>query len=354
MRATMKAALSSAGGAVAATLSCESAVADRLAEPVLSAVICTYDRYDLLPDAIESLRRQDAAQSAIEVIVVDNSPEQSAAAEFGRRYAGIANLTYLTESTPGLANARNVALTAARGRIVAFVDDDAFASPSWAGALIAAHAAFGGRAGIVGGRVVPRWQGEKPAWLGPKLYGYLSLLDLGGERRELPEDASLVGCNLSFDREALIAAGGFATNLGRIGPPTTLLSNEETEICGRIRRAGRIAVYAPDALVEHIIHAERLTQAWFRRRAAWQAVSDLLAKPEDAPALAAKAARRLARPIAGWRRLRRVSDRETAEELQRDMVLLYDAAILALCGGEPEGADPAGRIGDLVRSLLRP
>jgi GT2 family glycosyltransferase len=244
-------------------------------------------------------------------------------------------------------------VTAARGRIVAFIDDDARASLCWAGALIAAHAAFAGRAGIVGGRVVPRWQGEKPAWLGPKLHGYLSLLDLGGERRKLPEGASLVGCNLSFDRTALIAAGGFATNLGRIGPQTTLLSNEEIEICGRLGRAGKIAVYAPDAEVEHVIHAARLTQAWFRRRAAWQAVSDLLAKPEDAPALAAKAARRLARPIAGWRRLRRVSDRDTAEELQRDMVLLYDAAILALCGGEPGGADPVGRVGDLVRSPVR-
>jgi GT2 family glycosyltransferase len=349
----MGTALSRAGGATTAAVSRESAAADRPAEPVLSAVICTYDRYDLLPDAIESLRRQDAAPGAIEIIVVDNSPQQGEAAEFGRRYAGIPNLTYLTEATPGLANARNVALAAARGRIVAFIDDDARASPCWAGALIAAHAAFAGRAGIVGGRVVPRWQGEKPAWLGPKLHGYLSLLDLGGELRELPEGASLVGCNLSFDREALTAAGGFATNLGRIGPPTTLLSNEEIEICARIRRAGKVAVYAPDAAVEHIIHAERLTQAWFRRRAAWQAVSDLLAMPEDAPALAAKAARRLARPIAGWRRLRRVSDRNTAEELQRDMVLLYDAAILALYGGEPGGADPVGRVGDLVRSLVR-
>jgi glycosyltransferase involved in cell wall biosynthesis len=324
-----------------------------LTEPVLSAVVCTYDRYDLLPDAIESLRQQDASPGAIEIIVVDNSPDQSKATEFGGRYAGVPGLAYLTEATSGLANARNVALTAARGRIVAFIDDDARALPSWAGALIAAHEAFAGRAGIIGGRVVPCWRGEKPAWLGPKLYGYLSLLDLGGARRELPEGASLVGCNLSFDRTALIAAGGFATNLGRIGPQTTLLSNEESEICARIRRAGLIAVYAPDAEVEHIIHAERLTQAWFRRRAAWQAVSDLLATPEEAPALAAKAARRLARPIAGWRRLRRISDRDTAEELQRDMVLLYDATILSLCGGEADGADPVGRAGELARALLR-
>jgi hypothetical protein len=88
---------------------------------------------------------------------------------------------------------------------------------------------------------VPRWLGAKPAWLGPKLHGYLSLLDPGGERRELPDGNSLVGCNLSFDRKALIAAAGFATGLGRIGPQTSLLSNEELDACARIQRGGKIA-----------------------------------------------------------------------------------------------------------------
>jgi GT2 family glycosyltransferase len=352
----MTAGTSEGEGMAAASPPTEAALPDRPRDPVLSAVICTYDRYDLLPEAIESLRRQDIGAGLIEIIVVDNSPDQAAAAAFGGRYAGVPGLAYLAEATAGLSNARNVAAAAARGGIIAFIDDDARAAPGWAAALVAAHAAYEGRAGIVGGRVVPRWAGEAPAWLGPKLYGYLSLLDLGGERRAVPEGSPLVGCNLSFDRSVLIAAGGFATGLGRIGPQTALLSNEETELSARIRGAGKLAVYAPDAVVEHIIPAERLTQDWFRRRAAWQAVSDLLARPEDAPALAAKAARRLAQPSTGWRRLAELRERASAAELQRDMVSLYDATIFALCGGQRAeaggGVAARGRARLLIRSLL--
>lgn len=178
-------------------------------EVALSAVICTYNRYDLLPEAIESLAEQDVPAGSHEIIVVDNLPDQAAAARFGQRYAGSSNLTYLAEPMPGLSNARNRGTAAALGRIVAFIDDDARARPSWAKELLHAYAAFDGRAGIVGGRIVPRWTGEKPAWLGKPLLGYLSLVDLGHELRELSAGEWLAGCNLSFDRACLIAAGGF-------------------------------------------------------------------------------------------------------------------------------------------------
>ena len=331
----------------------DSAIGSTRRDVALSAVICTYDRYELLPEAIESLRRQDAPEGLIEIIIVDNSPDQARAAEFGRRYAGLPEITYLTEATPGLSNARNIGTAAARARIVAFIDDDARAGPSWASALIAAHAAYGGRAGIVGGRVIPRWLHEPPAWLGPKLLGYLSLVDLGDERRELTASESLVGCNLSVDKAALIAAGGFATALGRIGSETTLLSNEEIELCARIMKAGKTAIYAPDAVVEHVVHAERLTQSWFRRRAAWQAVSDLIARPEDAPVLAAQAARRLANPLRRARLFRPTRDRGTAQEVQDDMVRLYSAVIVALCGDDPPAAQRGlNGLRNALRSLL--
>ena len=117
-------------------------------EIALSAVICTYNRYDLLPEAIESLVKQDVPPGLFEFIVVDNSPDQAGAARFGQRYAGLSNFTYLVEPKPGLSNARNKGTAAALGRIVAFIDDDALACGSWAEELLHAHAVFDGRAGI--------------------------------------------------------------------------------------------------------------------------------------------------------------------------------------------------------------
>ena len=305
-------------------------------EVALSAVICTYNRYDLLPEAVESLVEQDVPAGSLEIIVVDNSPDQAAAERFGQRYAGLSNLTYLVEPKPGLSNARNMGTAAAVGRIVAFIDDDARARPSWAKELLHAHAAFDGRAGIVGGPIVPRWTDQKPAWMGKPLLGYLSLVDLGHELRELSQGEWLAGCNISFDRASLIAAGGFSTRLGRVGSRSTLLSNDEIEASERVRGLGKLAIYAPKAVVEHVIPPERLTQNWFRRRAAWQAVSDLLSEPDAAPALTEIALQRLSRrsdenqPFGSVR---------SAAALKRDMDLAYSLVILALCGDiEPEQA----------------
>jgi hypothetical protein len=77
------------------------------AEVALSAVICTYSRCDLLPGAVESLARQGAPTGSFEIIVVDNSPDRAGAARFGKRYAGLSNLTYLVKPRAGLSNARN-------------------------------------------------------------------------------------------------------------------------------------------------------------------------------------------------------------------------------------------------------
>ena len=301
-------------------------------EIALSAIICTYNRYGLLPEAIDLLVKQDIPAGLLEIIVVDNSPDQAGAARFGQRYAGLSNLTYLVEPKPGLSNARNVGTAAARGRIIAFIDDDARACPSWAKELLHAHAGFDGRAGIVGGPIVPRWTDEKPAWMGKPLLGYLSLVDLGHELRELSAGEWLAGCNISFDRASLIAAGGFSMRLGRTGSGSTLLSNEEMEVSERVRAMGKLTIYAPKAVVEHVIPPERLTQSWFRRRAAWQAVSDLLSEPELAPALAEIALRRLSRRSHGSQLFNR-----SAAALKRDMDLAYSLVIVALCGGvEPE------------------
>jgi hypothetical protein len=118
--------------------------------------------------------------------------------------------------------------------------------------MLHAHTAFDGRAGIVGGPIVPRWTNEKQAWMDKPLLGYLSLVDLGHELRELCAREWLAGCNISFERASLIAAAGFATRLGRIGSGSTLLSNDEMEASARVRALGKLAIYAPKIVVEHV------------------------------------------------------------------------------------------------------
>jgi glycosyltransferase involved in cell wall biosynthesis len=244
--------------------------------PRISAAICTYNRYDMLGSAIESLTRQSLPADAFEIIVVDNSPDHEQSAEFAKSYSSVANLRWLVEKTPGLSNARNVATREAGGKLIAFMDDDAIATPGWLEKLLAVFDAFGPPCQIIGGRVDPIWGAPQPAWLPDSMLGNVSVVNWGGKDRFAAKGEWVAGTNIAFRVEALNAAGGFAANLGRTRGGQSLLSNDETDVIDRMIAKGGKLVYSPDAAVGHLVPSERLTQAWFRRRVAWQAVSDYM------------------------------------------------------------------------------
>src|SRR5262249_20857683 len=154
---------------------------------------------------------------SLEVIVVDNSPDQENAAGFRARFAHKPGVSYLLERTPGLSHARNVGTAHARAGLVAFMDDDAIATPGCAAHILQAFETFAGSAGAVGGRVLPHWVSPRPPWLGDHLLGYLSILDWGPQMRPLRPHEWLVGCNIAFDKQVLSSLGGFSRTLGRIG-----------------------------------------------------------------------------------------------------------------------------------------
>src|SRR2546430_2413965 len=63
----------SRNGADHASQTIESAVAGARVPPEITAVICTHNRYDVLADAVASLRGQSIDPMDLEILVVDNS-----------------------------------------------------------------------------------------------------------------------------------------------------------------------------------------------------------------------------------------------------------------------------------------
>ena len=233
----------------------------------LTAAICTAGERETLEVALRTLISQDfASQIDFEVIVVDNSRRDG---DFVR---GIANrvvydekvpIRYVRERNVGLGYARNTATAAAKGEIVAFLDDDVIVTPNWASELIAAYQETD--AAVVGGRIFAVWLAERPAWLGDELLGYLSILDYGPRRLFCSYPRYPFGANISFNRQILLDVGGFATNLGGGGTPTYLM--DEIDVCRRIEAIGKAILYVPSAGVGHIIPASRLTKRFFFNRA---------------------------------------------------------------------------------------
>jgi GT2 family glycosyltransferase len=252
----------------------------------------------------------------------------------------VENLIYVVEESSGLSNARNVAARMASAPIIAYLDDDAVASPQWAEEILEAFAAFGPQTSIVGGRVEPIWEAHRPLWMHDSLLASLSLIDWGGQNARLAAaNEWFVGANIAFRVDAIRRYGGFSTNLGRKGSGGALMSNEESDLVDRIRAAGDLVVYAPKASVRHLVERKRLERSWFRKRMAWQAVSDFTSNPTESLGRAGDQWQQVASYFNSAPPLQRTMrglffDTDDPDEFRRQIGAIYSATLAMLAGFE--------------------
>ena len=237
--------------------------ADRQVEnaaPTISVVICAYtdERLELLAAGVESLRNQTVAPHEL-VLVIDHAPElETICRERWPEAAILAN-----REQQGLSGARNTGVAECTGEVVAFLDDDAAATPNWIERLGAAYAdpnVLG-----AGGAVRPNWATARPGWFPPE-FDWVVGCTHSGMPRQLAAVRNLVGANMSFRREALLEAGGFRHELGRIGKIPA--GAEETDLSIRVgqQNPGCEILYDPEAAVDHFVPVERASLRYFTSR----------------------------------------------------------------------------------------
>lgn len=102
-------------------------------EPLLSFLICTYHRDDLLELCIRSIQSQsDIDADECEIIVVDNSDEGTAATVVSRlAKTSAVPIKYVQAHPPNIAVARNAGVRAASGQFVGMIDDDMVVDSDW-------------------------------------------------------------------------------------------------------------------------------------------------------------------------------------------------------------------------------
>ena len=229
-----------------------------MTKPSCSVVICTRHREALLARCLDSLTRLD--HPSYELIVVDNTAGEQEVA----RLAAVVGARYVVEKRVGLSRARNTGGRAARGEIVAYVDDDAVADRAWLGE----HAAALEDRGLTAttGRVLPISL-DAPA---ARSYAAAGGEDLGDVPfrvdRRTPEWFEManfggvgIGPNMAFRRSLFDAGWGFRESLG----PTSGIPGEEHYAFFTLIRSGRAIAYLPSAIVHHAYPA---TIAALRRR----------------------------------------------------------------------------------------
>jgi glycosyltransferase involved in cell wall biosynthesis len=229
--------------------------------PDISVVVCTHTprRLALLRECLESLTAGSQRPAEV-IVVVDSNP-----ALLQRLRAGdFAGVVVLPSDGSGVSMARNTGIAAARGEVVAFIDDDAVADPDW---LRAIGRPFADPSVVaVGGRILPRWEVPNRT-LPDELLWVVGCTYAGHPVRPQPVTRP-IACNMAARRDALVAAGGFPREFGPSGPVAKSHSNEEIALAVELRRKyGQTCIwYVPDALVHHFVPAARGTWAYLWHR----------------------------------------------------------------------------------------
>ena len=242
-----------------------------MSELQIAAIICTHNRDSYLGAAIDSLLKQDGDN--YEVLVIDNASSDRTK-EVVESRLGDPRLRYYYEPVLGLSVARNRGAKETTAPILAYLDDDAEASPQWLRVITEAYQE-NEKLAIAGGRVTLIWPPgiTPPNWLSPGMSGGLGAYDLGEEVVHITNpNLTPRGLNYSLRRTFLEEIGGFDPNLGRVGK--NLLSNEELYMTELALKKGWQVAYLPDALVAHNVAPERTKPGWFLSRSWWQGVSE--------------------------------------------------------------------------------
>ena len=223
---------------------------------LISVVLCTFNRADLLAVSLQALAEQILENSEYEVVVVDNNSTdntQKVVEEMCNRLTG---LRYCFEPIQGLSHARNRGWQEAKGEYVAYIDDDCRVPGQWL--TVAKKIIEQISPDVFGGPYFAFYNSPKPVWFKDS-YGSR---DRGKEPRVLGTDEYLDGTNIFFRRSLLKEMGGFNPDLGMSGK--TISYGEETALLRRIRgkMPHQIIYYDPQLYVYHLVMAEKMSLAW--------------------------------------------------------------------------------------------
>jgi len=225
----------------------------------VSVIICAYtlERWEQMKEALASVVRQELAPLEVFLCIDHNDALYERCLE---------ELPAMTSESPWtlqiirnrfdthLGGARTTAAEIATGDILAFLDDDAAASPSWL-AMLTRHY---GDANIVavGGAPVAKYETARPRWL-PFECNWI----FGCAYRGLPETVGpidhMIGANMSVRRDVLMSWGGFQSD-----------NHDDMDLSHRaIHAHGASSVlFDPNAIVYHFVPTARLTWTYFWRR----------------------------------------------------------------------------------------
>ena len=207
--------------------------------------VCLPATRAVVADAIASIRAQTVDDWELLVVGQGDDGEVAPVVRAAQEQDG--RLRYLHIDGRGASVARNAAMRAASGEVIAMLDDDCEAAPDWL-AVIAECLDAGDGATLVGGALVAppkarRGPGNCP-WTTPSD----TLYDPVRDGRRAPDGWDWLSANVAFLRGEMDRVGLFDE---RLGPGTTFPVCDDTDLKLRFERAGVRMRSTPRAVVRH-------------------------------------------------------------------------------------------------------
>ncbi|MFM7448750.1 MAG: glycosyltransferase [Leptolyngbyaceae cyanobacterium] len=199
--------------------------------PRISVAVCSYNGSPTVRDTLSAL--QQLKYPNFETIVVDDGSIDGLA-QIARGYDGVRVIVH--EQNKGLSCARNTALEAATGEIIAYIDDDAYPDPDWLTYLVLTFLQ-GDWAAVGGPNLPPVGDGWIADCVANAPGGPVHVLVSDQEAEHIP------GCNMAFWVDKLKAIDGF--------DPRFRAAGDDVDICWRLQAQGWKIGFSPAALVWH-------------------------------------------------------------------------------------------------------
>jgi glycosyltransferase involved in cell wall biosynthesis len=230
--------------------------------PSVSVIICTFNGEKGIAACLRGLQAQNYPANKFSIVVVDDGCSDGTVAI--ARSLGVEVVSHGINL--GVQHARNTGLKAAKGDIVAYLDDDCVVEENWLTALVAPFT--DPKVVAVGGRVIahksdriserfmeatgygnPEPQAKptgNPKSLMYRLGAYIrnTYAPITVAKSPVPVQA-VYTANVAYRVQALRAASGFDEGLR---------TNEDSDVATRLRSAGGVLMFAPEAIAQHRHH----------------------------------------------------------------------------------------------------
>jgi cellulose synthase/poly-beta-1,6-N-acetylglucosamine synthase-like glycosyltransferase len=255
-----------------------------------SIVIATYNRLASLELLLSSIAAHFVPSVAEHEIIVANNARDPGVAiridELVKKFQRDCGTQFrlVREPKAGKCKAQNAAIGVARGKVLAFFDDDIMVTPDWLSVAkeFFTRSTYDAMQGAI--LVPPEMEGNQDFLVAQQKFKTINFLQYRSPTKEL---RTLTGANMAIRREVFSKIGLFNE---RLGPGRSGIS-EDVEFAQRLIRSGGRIGFEPKAAVYHEVDWSRLTEEFFRERHEQQGRSRLIFKRQALPSIFANLVR---------------------------------------------------------------